>query len=189
MTRRLAWVLLAGAAVLGLLAIAVASRRDRPAADRGGEVASGEAADDDAEPVRVELYFPGENGRLVGEPREVAYSADRSTFAARIVESLLAGPGSEPPYRPFPPDVTVGEVHVDADGVAWVDLRSETHPTPPVVGSTAEMLTLYSLVNSVVGNVEGARSLVLLWNGRQPRTFGGHIDTSHPLVPARFAGS
>ncbi len=36
----------------------------------------------------------------------------------------------------------------------------------------------------MVENVPGARSLVVLWNGRQPRTFGGHIDTSRPLLPA-----
>lgn len=187
MTRRLVWVLLAGAVVLGAMAITIATRRDRPA--RGGDqVAVGVPAADEAEPVLVDLYFPGEDGRLSRESREIAYSADPSTFAARIVESLLQGPGSEPPYRPFPPDVTVGDVHIDADGIVWVDLRSQAHPSPPVAGTTAEMLALYSLVNSVVGNVAGTRSLVLLWNGRQPRTFGGHIDTSHPLVPAQLAG-
>ena len=39
-------------------------------------------------------------------------------------------------------------------------------------------------VNRVVQNGPGARSVVVLWNGRQPRTFGGHIDTSRPLLPA-----
>ena len=49
---------------------------------------------------------------------------------------------------------------------------------------TGELLTLYSLVNSVVENVPGARSLVVLWNGRQPRSFAGHVDTSRPLLPS-----
>jgi hypothetical protein len=80
--------------------------------------------------------------------------------------------------------VTLGEVHVDDGGTAYVDLRSTEHPSPPFAGTTAEMLALYSLVNSVVTNVEGARALVVLWNGRQPRTFGGHIDTTRPLLPA-----
>jgi hypothetical protein len=101
-----------------------------------------------------------------------------------VVEALLEGPHSEKSFRPFPEGVTIGEVHVTGDGVAYVDLISAGNPTPPFEGSTVEMLTLYSLVNSVVENVPGARSVVVLWNGRQPRTFGGHIDTSRPLLPA-----
>ena len=46
-----------------------------------------------------------------------------------------------------------------------------------------EMLSLFSLVHSLVENVESASSVVILWNGRQPPTFSGHIDTSHPVVP------
>jgi hypothetical protein len=101
-----------------------------------------------------------------------------------VVEALLEGPRTERAFRPFPEGVTRGEVHVTADGVAYVDLISSGNPTPPFEGSTVELLTLYSLVNSVVENVPGARAVVVLWNGRQPRTFGGHIDTTRPLLPA-----
>lgn len=188
MNRRLSWALLAGATVLGLLALVVAARKDRTVSSNGRapEIAGEAAAESgDTEQVRVQLYFVGAQGRLVREPRDLTWSNDPSAFAERIVEGLLEGPRAEAAYRPFPPDVEVGEVHVDADGTAYVDLRSQAHPRPPFAGSRAEMLALYSLVNSVVENVEGARSLVVLWNGRQPRTFGGHIDTSRPLYPAR----
>jgi len=189
MTRRLAWALLAAAVVLGAAALVVASRRDRPEAPGGAGVAVADDADVATEParlVRVELYFPGADGRLAREPRDVPYAADASVFAAHVVEALLEGPHAEPPpYRPFSSEVTLGEVHVDEDGVAYVDLRSAAHASPPYAGTTAEMLALYSLVNSVIENVEGATALVVLWNGRQPRTFGGHLDTSRPLKPAR----
>jgi len=185
MTPRIAWLLLAGAALLGVVALVVALGRDRPgrsAADPTGAATEAEA--EPAEPVRVELYFPGAGGRLVREEREVAGSADPSRLAEHLVQALLEGPRSERAFRPFPEGVTIGEVHVTTDGIAYVDLVSQADPTPPFVGSTGELLTLYSLVNSVVGNVPGAHSLVVLWNGRQPRTFGGHVDTSRPLLPA-----
>jgi hypothetical protein len=187
MTPRLAWVLLALGALVGVVALVVALGRARPRhqahTTRVEEVA---AADDsaDAEPLRVELYFPGADGRLVREAREVPGSADPSRVAAHVVEALLAGPRSDHSFRPFPEDVTLGEVHVTGDGVTYVDLISTVNPSPPFAGSTGEMLALYSLVNSVVENVPGAHSLVVLWNGRQPSTFGGHIDTSRPLLPA-----
>ena len=185
MTPRIAWLLLAGAALLGVVALVVALGRDRPGRGATGAAGAGaEAEAEPAEPVRVELYFPGAGGRLVREEREVEGSADPSRLAEHLVQALLEGPRSERAFRAFPEGVALGEVHVTTDGVAYVDLISETSPTPPFAGSTAELLTLYSLVNSVVENVPGAHSLVVLWNGRQPRTFGGHVDTTRPLLPA-----
>jgi hypothetical protein len=184
MTPRLAWMLLAAAAVVAVVALVVAVRRDRsrPSADTAA-TAGADAAEERGALVEVELFFPGPGGKLVRERRELEGSADASRLASRIVEALLEGPRAEPAYRPFPGDVTIGEVHVAADGTAYVDLRSESSATPPITGSTTELLALYSLVNSVVVNVPGAQSLVVLWNGRQPRTLGGHVDTSRPLLP------
>ena len=44
------------------------------------------------------------------------------------------------------------------------------------------MLTVYSLVNTVLLNFEQLDRVVLLWNGRQLRTFAGHVDTMRPLA-------
>ena len=186
MTPRLAWLLLAAAAIVGVVALVVALGRDRPgrsATDVAGP-AGEESEAEPAEPVRVKLYFPGAGGRLVREEREIEGSADRSRLAEHLVQAVLDGPQSDRAFRAFPEGITMGEVHVTADGVAYVDLISLANPSPPIQGSTGELLTLYSLVNSVVENVPGARSLVVLWNGRQPRTFAGHVDTSRPLLPS-----
>jgi hypothetical protein len=187
MTARLAWLVLAVAALLGIAALVVALTRDRSRAPAGSAATAegtAAAAIESTGPVSVALYFPGPGGRLLREERSIEGSTDPSRVAAHIVEALLEGPQSEQGFRPFPAGVSIGEVHVTGDGVAYVDLISAGNPTPPFEGSTVEMLTLYSLVNSVVENVPGARSLVVLWNGRQPRTFGGHIDTTRPLLPA-----
>jgi hypothetical protein len=187
MTSRAAWLLLVAAALLGVAALVVALSRDRSRGPAKSAALEGGAAADagvDSQPVTVALYFPGPGGRLRREQRSIEGSADPSRVAARVVQALLEGPSSEQSFRAFPEDVTLGEVHVTGDGVTYVDLISTGNPTPPFEGSTVELLTLYSLVNSVVENVPGARSVVVLWNGRQPRTFGGHIDTSRPLLPA-----
>jgi hypothetical protein len=187
MTSRAAWLLIAAAALLGVAALVVALNRDRwrnPAASTETGPGAAASASVASRPVTVELYFPGSGGRLVREQRDIEGSADPSRVAANVVQALLEGPRSERGFRPFPEGVTVGEVRVTGDGVAYVDLVSTGNPSPPFEGSTVELLTLYSLVNSLVQNVPGARSVVVLWNGRQPRTFGGHIDTSRPLLPA-----
>jgi hypothetical protein len=186
MTSRVAWLVLAAAALLGIAALVVALTRDRSRAPaRSAAMEEGAAAAPESTgPVSVALYFPGPGGRLLREERDIEGSTDPSRVAAHVVEALLEGPHSEKSFRPFPEGVGIGEVYVTLDGVAYVDLISAGNPTPPFEGSTVEMLTLYSLVNSVVENVPGARSVVVLWNGRQPRTFGGHIDTTRPLFPA-----
>jgi hypothetical protein len=186
MNARVAWFVLAAAALLGVAAIMVALARDRSRTPAGAAETTGAAATEieSTGPVSVALYFPGPGGRLLREERSIEGSTDPSQVAAHIVGALLEGPRSEIGFRPFPEGVTIGEVHVTGDGVAYVDLISAGNATPPFEGSTAELLTLYSLVNSVVENVPGARAVVVLWNGRQPRTFGGHIDTTRPLLPA-----
>jgi hypothetical protein len=186
MTPRVAWLLLAAAALVGIVALVVALGRDRPG---GGSADSSAGAGEESEaepskPVTVTLYFPSSGGRLVREQREIDGSADPSRLARHLVQAVLDGPQSDRAFRTLPEGITIGEVRVSADGVAYVDLVSLANPSPPIAGSTGELLTLYSLVNSVVENVPGARSLVVLWNGRQPRTFAGHVDTSRPLLPS-----
>jgi Sporulation and spore germination len=87
--------------------------------------------------------------------------------------------------RPFPPDVKLGSVQLLADGTAYVDLRWPGHEEPPESGSTEEIQRVYSVVDSLALNVPQVSRVVLLWNGTQRITFGGHLDTSRPLLPDR----
>lgn len=190
MNRRLARAAVAGAAVLVVLTLLLLSGRDsgdaRPGAGSDQPASGGDPfADpiDDIETVEVVLYFPGAGSRLYSEPREVAASDDSRALAATLVRALIAGPGNDLLTPILAPDTAVGSVLISGEGVAYVDLRSPARPTPPVTGSTQELLTIQSLVQTLVTNVAEIEAIVLLWNGRQPRTFGGHVDTTRPLVP------
>lgn len=83
-----------------------------------------------------------------------------------------------------PPSGTVrlGPVYLLAGGTVVVDFETRE---PPAVGSREERLILFSLVNTVLLNTPQADRLVFLWNGRQPTTFAGHLDTGEALVPNR----
>jgi len=169
----------------------------------GGLLACGQGADDgspgakppdtDTAPATggaglglpVDLYFPTVDGRLAVESRELPPSSEPTARIQGLVEALLAGPRSADVglVRPLPKDVTLEGVYLGPGGVAFLDLRTPEPRSPPSVGSREEMQIVYSLVNSVALNVAEARRVVLLWNGRQPGTFAGHLDTSHPLAP------
>lgn len=218
-------VLLAVGGVVMLVALGALVWWLRPTTTlgEGPEVAYPEPIIEESSDLRqVELYFPGEDGRLHGVARELPVSPDPAVNVLRMVEALLAGPHGEftpklapneegpkseedptgePPvvpieltdlnpadglWPPLPANVQVGQAYI-MDGATGsptvvVDLVVPEHAAP-MSGARAEILMLYSLVNTVLLNTEDAERLVLLWNGQQRSTFAGHFDTTRPLTP------
>ena len=145
--------------------------------------AAAEAGAAEADGVVADLYFPGRGGWLHAERREVPASDQAEAQIAALVTALIAGPDAAGLQPPLPESVTVESVYL-MDGEVVLDLASP-EDRPPPSGSEREMLTVYSLVNTVLLNTEGAERLVLLWNGRQPMTFAGHLNTARPLEANR----
>lgn len=168
--------------VVLLGALALAGCRD----DRGldPETGTGERAGDPAAvPVPVNLYFPGVGGRLYAERREIALEGSVAERIETLVGALLAGPHSDSMRPPLPEGVSLRKVYLLDGEQAFLDLESTAEAPLPASGSQREILTVYSLVNTVLLNVDEVDELVLLWNGRQRETFAGHLDTTQPLVP------
>jgi hypothetical protein len=134
--------------------------------------------------VTFELYFPGEGGYLYPEQRELAAPADPRGRARAIVLAVLGGPTTSGLHAPFPRGVGLLDLYLAADGTAYVDLGDEERPDPPSGGSLAEMMMVYSLVDSLAFNLPEVERVSLLWNGLQRESFSGHLDTSAPLLPA-----
>lgn len=132
------------------------------------------------ETLPVKLYFPGGDGRLYSELWEAPADGEIAERMAAVLNQLLAGPQSGNLRPPLADGIQVGQVYL-VDGQAIVDLILPEGEAPPVFGSRREILTVYSLVNSLLFNFSEAEQVVLLWNGRQRETFAGHIDTTHPL--------
>ena len=100
----------------------------------------------------------------------------------RVLEELLAGPVSEDLLTALPPEITLGWIHVNEEGVVYVDLEFSGEGAHPAWGSHHEMLAVFSIVNSLFANTPEIDSVVLLRNGQQRPTFAGHLDTSRPLL-------
>ena len=66
--------------------------------------------------------------------------------------------------------------------MAYVDLSAEVRPLPGA-GSQGELLSVYSLVNSVVANFPVVKRVQLLVDDKPVETLGGHVDLSRPLLP------
>lgn len=146
-------------------------------ADRSSDVVDGPTLD-----LAVILYFPGSGTALAAESRELAVPEDAEQQLLTLARALLAGPESPLLSAPLPPGVEVRSVHLDGDGVAYVDIVAPDGGEPPAGGSTEELLRVYSLVNTLALNVAAVERVVLLWNGEQRPTWSGHLDTSRPLA-------
>jgi spore germination protein GerM len=98
--------------------------------------------------ISVRLYFeaPDREG-LLPEEREVAFSPDLAQQLRTVVEELAKG-STTGLVPTLPPGTRVLEVFVQARGVACVDLSTEVTALPG--GSRAELITVYSVVNTIV---------------------------------------
>ncbi len=190
MKRRAAAIFIALAVVLALGGLWALRRRSPAPASPPATAAAPETMPPAATPntapagetVELTIYFPGADGRLYGERREAQVGPGAPARARAALEALLAGPRSEGLRAPLPAGIEVGSLTLLADGTVVVDLRSAERELPPSSGSQAERATVYSLVDTLLLNVEGSRRVTLLWNGVQRESFAGHLDTTRPLA-------
>ena len=154
-------------------------------ADEGGAAAAPAAeAEDPAAPVEqkisVKLFFlaPDQPALLI-EDREVAYSADLARQARTVVEELVKGP-QKGLVGSLPPETKVIDTFVTSAGIAYVDLSKEASLKHPG-GSRGELLSVYSVVNSLTANFPAVKRVQILVDDRQVPTLAGHVDLTHPL--------
>jgi spore germination protein GerM len=128
----------------------------------------------------VHLYFMDkENSYLIAENRLIVKQRDPVALGSHIVQGLLAGPQKalEPT---IPQNTTLKAFYLTAKGIAFVDF-SDTLKTHHVGGAKGELLTIYSIVNSLILNVDEIEAVKILINGRESSTLAGHIDLRSPL--------
>jgi germination protein M len=132
--------------------------------------------------INVRLYFVApEPPGLLPEERSVPFSDDLSRQLRTVVEELARG--STTGLLPtLPPSTKVLEVFVTARGTAYLDLSKEAVELAEG-GSKSELLTVYSIVNSLAANFPAVKRVQILVEDKPVKTLGGHIDLSRPLLP------
>mgnify|MGYP003345282791 CR=1 FL=1 len=99
----------------------------------------------------------------------------------RIVEALLS-----PPPVPFvqvvPNGTALRGFYLTPTGDAVVDLSGDATAKHPG-GTTAELLTVYSIVNTVTTNLPSVKRVQIVVDGEEVDTLAGHVDLRQPLEP------
>lgn len=167
--------------VIGLLLFAPTGDECR-AAERPGEVSNSgaSAAEPQSFPV-VHIYFADRNGRyLQAEERFFAGSEREIDRGRAIVEALIKGP-KPGLMRTIPAGTRLRAFYLAPGNRAYVDLSESVTEQYPG-GCKSEILTLYSIVNSLILNMPEVSTVKILVGGRDVPTLAGHIDIRYPFT-------
>lgn len=132
--------------------------------------------------VRTHLYFLGADHRFLKAEERTLVQQDGVIERARsIVCALIEGPEGEL-LPTVPAETKLLSIYVTADGIAYVDFNraiSEKHPG----GSLSELLTIFSVVNTLALNMPEIEAVKILIEGREAKTLAGHLDIRSPFRP------
>ncbi len=129
------------------------------------------------EMIEVNLYFSDSQAMyLVLEKRKILKT---STLARHIVNELIKGPVNPDLYPTIPEGTGVNEVYIAGD-IAYIDLSEEVFKNHPG-GSSGELMTVYSIVNTLT-EIPPIKGVQILVEGNERESLVGHVDISRPLL-------
>ena len=129
----------------------------------------------------VTLYFSDQEAEyLVGEKREIKRKEKVGDEAQELIRELIKGPKGR--LLPTLPSRTkLISFQLDDKGVAKANFSkalAKDHPG----GSSAEMMTVYSVVNTLVLNYPGIKRVQFLVEGKEIESITGHLSLSRPMA-------
>ncbi|MFZ4854997.1 MAG: GerMN domain-containing protein [Desulfuromonadaceae bacterium] len=127
----------------------------------------------------VTLFFTADGVHLTRETRALDQCDDDTACLKNVLDELLNGPISEL-SETVPEGVIVSSVSIEGDQgtIKFNNMFSEAMPS----GSSAEMLAVYSVVNTTAINFPQIRKVKIEVDGNKTGTLH-HLDISDPLMP------
>jgi hypothetical protein len=130
--------------------------------------------------ITATLFFGARDGLLLQPVRlEVPLAEGTVAQGRQIVSALLQKPPA-PYLSVIPAGTTLNAFYVTSSGDAFVDLSSDISVKHPG-GTQAELLTVYSIVNTIATNLQGVQRVQLLVDGKEADSVAGHVDVRRPL--------
>lgn len=128
----------------------------------------------------VTLYFSDAEGEfLIGEKREISKRDRVEEEAEEALHELIKGSRGTL-TRTVPSRTELLGLKIDEQGIAKVSFNqalSREHPG----GSSAEMMTIYSIVNSLTLNFPQIKQVQILIDGKVVESIAGHISLRQPI--------
>jgi spore germination protein GerM len=130
----------------------------------------------------VLIYFSDSEGEyLIGEKREILKKNEVKEEAKETIIELIKGPKGKL-IPTLPPRTKLLDLQINDAGLAKVNFSpalSKDHPG----GSSGEMMTVYSIVNSLSLNFPQIKRVQILIDGKPVETITGHLSLKQPISP------
>jgi spore germination protein GerM len=128
----------------------------------------------------VTLFFSDRGADyLVGEKRAIKRGEDTEAAAGELIREIIRGPRGQL-FPTLPSQARLLSFQLDERGVARVNFNKaflRDHPG----GSSAEMMTVYSVVNSLTLNYPEIKKIQFLVEGKEIETIAGHLSLRQPI--------
>ena len=118
---------------------------------------------------------------LIAEKRTLTWDKDPEKRARLLMTELLRGPAGAA-VRTTPDSTVLRSVSITSDGLANADFSAQLASEHPG-GSSSELLSVYSIVNTLVFNIEDIKRVQILIEGQAIDTIAGHMDCRQPFAP------
>ena len=134
------------------------------------------------EKKEVLLYFSDSEGEyLIAEKRPILKKNEVKEEAKETILELIKGPKGKL-IPTLPPRTKLLTLQINDAGVAKVNFSSALSKDHPG-GSSAEMMTVYSIVNSLALNFPQIKRVQILIDGKSIETITGHLSLRQPISP------
>jgi spore germination protein GerM len=131
--------------------------------------------------IKATLFFASaDSQRLVGVQQDVPLAEGPVAQARALVTALLTSTPPDGLASTIPEGTALRGVYLSDQRELFVDL-DETVRSKHRGGSTQELLTVYSLVNTLTVNLSTIAAVQILIDGREADTLAGHVDLRRPL--------
>ncbi len=130
--------------------------------------------------ITVQLYFSSKDGlSLVPEEHQIPRLDDRLKLAKEVINELIKGPASANLFPTIPQQTQLRALYFHKD-TAYIDFSIELVKNHPG-GSSGEITTIFSIVNTLTSNFPEIKYVQFLVEGKEIETIAGHIDTTIPF--------
>jgi spore germination protein GerM len=130
--------------------------------------------------IIVHLYFAdSDHSFLIAEERSFSTPIRPEALGLQILNALLGGP-KQTLERAIPEGTLLRGFYILQNRTAYVDLSREIRDRHPG-GARSELLTIYSMVNSLILNVTEIETVKILVEGKEALTLAGHVDLRYPF--------
>jgi len=128
----------------------------------------------------VILYFSTPEGELLSPvERKIPVKKEINDEIRMVIGELIKGPKTRSLFPTVPPETKIRAVYTKGDTI-YVDFSPSIVKNHPG-GTSGELITIYSIVNTLLENFPSYSKVQILVGGETINTLAGHIDIRGPF--------